>query len=433
MAFSQTKRIQRRPIGIDLFAGAGGLSLGFEQAGFDIKASVEIDPVHCAVHEFNFPHCTSICADASRITGSNIRKAAKLGNTRVDVVFGGAPCQGFSLIGKRALDDPRNSLLLEFLRLTTELDANYFVFENVKGLTVGQHKQLLQELVEAFQSHGYDVVLPYHVLNAADFGVPQDRRRLFLMGAKRGLPLPQYPEALDNRRTTVWDAIGDLPDADSYDELLVSDSVKRASYGKASHYAKVLRGIIKDPSDFSYPRKWDSRVLTSSMRTEHTSRSQHRFSATAHGAVERISRFLKLDPQGICNTLRAGTGSDRGAFTSPRPIHPHMPRCITVREAARLHSYPDWFRFHITKWHGFRQVGNSVPPFLARAVAAEILNAMNVSPKKPQEFLSSGEDFLLRMAIGEAAKYYGVSSTVVGKRLRPMDRRESNLFDLAIA
>ena len=168
-----------RPVGIDLFAGAGGLSLGFEQAGFDIRAAIELDPVHCAVHEFNFPQCVSICANASLISGEEIRQRAGLGKTQVDVVFGGAPCQGFSLIGKRALDDPRNGLLLQFLRLTVELNANYFVFENVKGLTVGDHKKLLEELIEAFDNEGYEVLLPYKVLNAADFGVPQDRRRLF--------------------------------------------------------------------------------------------------------------------------------------------------------------------------------------------------------------------------------------------------------------
>ena len=159
-SLKKSRNISKRPIGIDLFAGAGGLSLGFEQAGFDIAASVEIDPIHCAVHEFNFPNCTSICADATKISGQGIRKRARLGRMPIDVVFGGAPCQGFSLIGKRALDDPRNRLLLEFLRLVVELDAKYFVFENVKGLTIGEHKKLLQELIEAFHDEGYNVVLP---------------------------------------------------------------------------------------------------------------------------------------------------------------------------------------------------------------------------------------------------------------------------------
>jgi DNA (cytosine-5)-methyltransferase 1 len=412
-----------RPVGVDLFAGAGGLSLGFEQAGFDVAAAVEIDPIHCAVHEFNFPRCATICADATEITGRKIRDAAGLGNTRIDAVFGGAPCQGFSLIGHRALDDPRNGLLAEFLRLTVELDARYFVFENVKGLTVGKHRQLLDELIEEFEAHGYRVHLPYRVLNAADFGVPQDRRRLFLLGAKKGAKLPDYPpSAALLRPTTVWDALGDLPDADDYPELWESDSVEKAKFGKPSPYARVLRGLAADPHDFSYPRHWDSRRLTSSMRTEHTTLSQRRFKSTPHGKVEGISRFLKLDPDGICNTLRAGTGSDRGAFTSPRPIHPHKTRCITVREAARLHSYPDWFRFHATKWHGFRQIGNSVPPLLGRAVAAELVRAMNLSSARPRRTVELGDESLLRMTMSEAARHYDVSGDVVGRRLRPDER-----------
>ena len=424
---------RRRPVGIDLFAGAGGLSLGFEQAGFDVAAAVEIDPIHCAVHEFNFPNCATLCADASKIGAEEIRKAAKLGNTPVDVVFGGAPCQGFSLIGKRALEDPRNSLLLEFVRLTVELDAQHFVFENVKGLTIGRHRQLLDELIDTFHSNGYEVRLPYRILNAADYGVPQDRRRLFLIGAKKGLPLPQYPLDGASSRTTVWEAIGDLPDADEYLELTVSDATGKARFGRASRYARILRGMVEDAGDYSYPRRWDPKRLTSSMRTEHTPLSEGRFMATEAGKVEPVSRFLKLDPDGLCNTLRAGTGSDKGAFTSPRPIHPYRARCITVREAARLHSYPDWFRLHATKWHGFRQVGNSVPPLLARAVASKVIHAANIIPRRPQAVVELGQESLLRMTMSDAARHYGVSGNVVGRRLRPADRQEHGQLALAIA
>lgn len=422
---SASRRARRRPIGIDLFAGAGGLSLGFEQAGFDVAAAVEIDPIHCAVHEFNFPTCAIVCADASKTTGHKIRSAAGLGGRAIDVVFGGAPCQGFSLIGHRVLDDPRNGLILQFLRLTTELDANYFVLENVKGLTIGKHSILLDELIEAFDDMGYQVLVPYRVLNAADFGVPQDRRRLFLIGAKKSLPLPKYPDESVIFRTTVWEAIGDIPDPDDYDELLESDFVEHAKFGKASSYARVLRGIAEDRDNFSYPRLWNARRLTSSMRTRHTLLSQRRFKQTKWGKVEPVSRFLKLHPDGICNTLRAGTGSDRGAFTSPRPIHPYAPRCITVREAARLHSYPDWFRFHGTKWHGFRQVGNSVPPLFGRAVAAELLRAMGIEPKHPREALKLGEERLLSMSMSEAARRYGVPDTVMGRRLRKDSERKT--------
>lgn len=106
-----------RPIGIDLFAGAGDLSLGFEQAGFDLAAAVEIDPIHAAVHEFNFPRCKTICRSVTDLSGAEIREQAGIGDREVDVVFGGAPCQGFSMIGKRALDDPRNALVHHFVRL----------------------------------------------------------------------------------------------------------------------------------------------------------------------------------------------------------------------------------------------------------------------------------------------------------------------------
>lgn len=421
-SFPQTRE---RPIGIDLFAGAGGLSLGFEQAGFDVVAAVEIDPVHAAVHEFNFPACAVVCADASTVSGDRIRKAAGVGGSTVDVVFGGAPCQGFSLIGKRALDDPRNKLLLEFLRITVELKANYFVFENVKGLTIGRHRELLDELIQAFGESGYDVVLPYRVLNAADFGVPQSRQRVFLMGARRGLPLPSYPPS-GSAAVTVWDAIGDLPDIDQEPALLSTDSISPVEYGHGSRYAKQMHGLERENDNYSYERAWDDTVLTSSMRTEHTELSQHRFRDTPSGEIEPVSRFFKLDPTGISNTLRAGTGSDRGAFTSPRPIHPVYPRCISVREAARLHSYPDWFRFHATKWHGFRQIGNSVPPRLGRAVAAQILSASGVLPVRPKRIVELGDESLLSWNMSQAAAHFSVHNHVVGRRIRisstPMDQ-----------
>ena len=176
MNFSRTKTCPKgvRPMGIDLFAGAGGLSLGFEQAGFDIAAAVELDPIHCATHEYNFPNCTTLCASVADIDASDIRRSAGIGALSVDVVFGGAPCQGFSLIGHRVLDDPRNRLIKEFVRLTVDLDAKYFVFENVKGLTIGAPRRILEEMVEEFKQCGYDV-LSDRGAQAAE----QDPRHLF--------------------------------------------------------------------------------------------------------------------------------------------------------------------------------------------------------------------------------------------------------------
>ncbi|MEL6461923.1 MAG: DNA cytosine methyltransferase, partial [Cyanobacteria bacterium J06621_15] len=134
-----------RPIAVDLFAGAGGMSLGFEQAGFDVLAAVELDPIHCAIHEFNFPFWSTLCANVEKTSGEEIRESSQIKNQEIDVVFGGSPCQGFSMMGKRALDDPRNSLVFHFLRLILELKPKYFVFENVPGLTVGEHRKFLLE------------------------------------------------------------------------------------------------------------------------------------------------------------------------------------------------------------------------------------------------------------------------------------------------
>jgi DNA (cytosine-5)-methyltransferase 1 len=201
-----------RPIAIDLFAGAGGLGLGFEQAGFDIVAAVEIDPIHCAIHQFNFPHCTTICRSVIDLTGDELRCLANIGRRDLDILIGGPPCQGFSLMGKRALDDARNQLVFHYVRLVMELKPKYFVFENVKGLTIGKHRRFLQEIIEAFGEGGYDVVADYKVLNAKDYAVPQ-----FLIGARAGLKLPTYPQP--SGQTTVGEAIGDIPDAEAFPEL----------------------------------------------------------------------------------------------------------------------------------------------------------------------------------------------------------------------
>lgn len=411
----------RSPIAVDLFAGAGGLSLGFQQAGFAVCAAVEHDPIHCATHEFNFPDCAVICRSVIDIDGDYIRQHSRIQDDKIDVVVGGAPCQGFSMIGKRALDDPRNELVRHFVRLVGELQPKYFVFENVKGLTVGHHKHLLSEIIEEFNTLGYWTHEPFKVLNALRYGVPQSRERLFLLGARKGLRLPDYPAPTHqpDRSTkdllglpftpTVWDAIGDLPEVENIDELLERDWTY-AKFGRASEYAKGLRNGCAS--------KGSLRLLTSSLRTIHTPLSQRRFAQTEAGRVEAVSRFLKLDSNGYCNTLRAGTASDRGAFTSPRPIHPYTPRCITVREAARLHSYPDWFRFHATKWHGFRQIGNSVPPLLAKAVAREVAAALNARPLEVCDSVRLGDAALLTLDMSDAARRYGVPSDVIPPRKR---------------
>jgi len=344
------------------------------------------------------------------------------------------------MIGHRVLDDPRNSLVREFVRIVTELKASYFVFENVKGLTIGDHKVLLEELIEEFARLGYRTRLPWKVLDTAEYGVPQHRERLILMGARKGLSLPEYPAALFRPADaeaggllpvgpSCGDALGDLPDAEQFEELARTDEVATAAWGHPSRYARELRGIGDDSWRFGYVRQWDRRLLTSSLRTEHTAISRRRFEATPPGQVEPISRFFKLSAEGLSNTLRAGTDSSRGAFTSPRPIHYAYPRCITVREMARLHGFPDWFRFHQTKWHGARQIGNSVPPPLGRAVAAQVIRALGYGPSRPASSIPLGDPRLLRVGMSEAADYFDVPVTI-GKRDRKSGSRKRKQHEI---
>lgn len=445
---------RRRPVAIDLFAGAGGMSLGFEQAGFDVVCAVEYDPVHAATHEFNFPLTKVLCADVARLDALELLAAARLGaeahghdpdawDGTVDAIFGGPPCQGFSFIGRRLIDDRRNALVFHFFRLVSEVRPRYVVMENVPGMARGGHASILAQLVREFEEAGYRFPPEGHrVLDAARFGVPQERKRLFLVGAREGEAVAPYPAAavrpapkrsgnaqpelrddpsLDGLPAgpTVRDAIGDLPDLNRYRPLRASDEVRltprrlAAMERAASPYARQLMGLDVDPLDRSRPRAWDRAVLTSSARTEHTSRSIDRFRRTRHGDTEPVSRFYKLDPHGLSNTLRAGTGSEGGAFTSPRPIHPSRPRVISVREAARLHSFPDWFRFHETKWNGFRQIGNAVAPPVARAVGASIVAGLGLDPPVPKEPITLGDRALLAMTMHQAAQHFGADRDAI--------------------
>lgn len=363
-----------RPTAIDVFCGVGGMSLGFEQAGFDVAAAFDRDDRNVRAYARNFPHAAAHRVDLHRASGDELRTMAGLGRRTVDVLIGGPPCQGFSLIGKRDPGDPRSSLLYDFARLVRELEPRYLVMENVAGLMSGSARAYLDSFLRRVKRAGYDVVEPVRMLDASDFGVPQRRKRAFVLGARRGEELPDYPKRNGDGtlRPTVWDAIGDLPNVDDFPELLESD-VFDGPLGKASQYAAVLRGERKDAPDKSRPPAEKHAGLSGCARTRHQAKTVERFAETQPGTTEPVSRFYRLHKDGVSTALRAGTGPDRGSFMAPRPIHPVHPRCITVREGARLHSFPDWMQFDSTKWHGFRQVGNAVPVLLARAIARQVL------------------------------------------------------------
>lgn len=371
-----------RPKAIDLFCGVGGLGLGVEQAGFDVVGAFDSQQFNVDSHSANFPSTRTFKADLSKVSGRHLLELSGARSTEVDLVVGGPPCQGFSVGGKRDLNDARNLLMYEFARLVREIRPKYFVMENVQGLTSSHARPVLESFVRRVKRNGYRVVEPIQVLDAANFGVPQRRKRVFVLGYRKDLIAPVYPDAITpvdgkgiRRRITVKDAISDLPKIEHFDALFKQDFfIKRLPVPRRK-YARILSGHRVDESDLSLARSRPD-VVTGFLRTDHTSITKRRFHQTKPGKCEPVSRYIRLAWESVSPTLRAGTGPDRGRHTAPRPIHPDSPRCITTREAARLHSFPDWFVFHGTRWHDFRQIGNSVPPMLARAVAAEIRTAL---------------------------------------------------------
>jgi DNA (cytosine-5)-methyltransferase 1 len=234
--------------------------------------------------------------------------------------------------------------------------------ENVAGITSEAMVHHLDAFVEAVEHAGYEVLKPIKVLNAVDFGVPQRRRRVFVIGWLTGEVAPTYPPPSDES-PSVWDALGDLPDIEEIDYLIDSDIYKGELASSPSPYAAKLRAT---GSRLGHPG------LSGFLRTNHSAATRARFAATTPGTFEPVSRFYRLSADGTALTLRAGSDRTHGAFTAPRPIHPIHARCISVREAARLHGFPDDFSFDGTKWHGFRQIGNAVPPPLAESVAVSV-------------------------------------------------------------
>jgi DNA (cytosine-5)-methyltransferase 1 len=422
----------KRPIAIDLFAGCGGMSLGLEAAGFDIAAAVEFDAIHTLVHHFNFPYSASICKDISRLSSEELLVAVekKEFSREIDLIAGGPPCQGFSYIGKRQLDDPRNSLVFEYVRIIREIRPKYFVFENVPGIAFGQHKKFLEELVTEFKTIGYAIDKPIAILDASLYGAPQKRKRLILIGSRHDVRKATYPiqthaeinteelflfDAELSPLSTCGDALSDLSD---YKAFVDGDPGINAYDLDYSGYRK---SFSLDPSgQFSLCHKRSvSNKVFGHIGSNHTDQSIAKFSSTPPGNVEKTSRFFKLSKSGQCNTLRAGTASDKGAYTAPRPIHYSVPRCITVREAARLHTFPDWFRFHNTIWHGFREIGNAVIPFLSKSIGMQVIKALELNASEFETYtLARQEAALLSYTMGQASKYWDIPDDVIPKRKR---------------
>ncbi len=355
--------------------------MGIERAGFDIALAIDYDGHHVATHERNFPYGKSVCASVGDLDGEQLREMLAY-DGEVDLIFGGPPCQGFSNMGLRDTHDPRNSLVFHYARIVTQMRPKAFIMENVPGLNMGKTAEVFQSFLGEL-GNSYNMILPVKALTATEFGVPQARSRLFVVGIRKDIgSAAEYPAPSGEQPPSVAEAIGDLPEIEDDDELFRSDI---ADYGAAPNkkllYARRARGTLAIPNDYGRGRIWDKDRVSGCQRTKHSEETRSLYLSTEPGQVVPGHKLPRLDPDGICPTLRAGATSERGSYTAPRPIHPKDGRVITAREAARLHGYPDWFSFFPAKVHTYRQIGNSVCPPVAHSVGLKVIEALGIDPK----------------------------------------------------
>ncbi|MDH4765858.1 DNA cytosine methyltransferase [Pseudomonas sp. CBMAI 2609] len=344
------------PILLDLFSGCGGLALGSKNAGFKTCLAVDIDPILSSSFPVNFPTIPFLHDDVSTLTWQGLRPYIPDG---VDGIVGGPPCQAFSSIGRRLPDDPRRSLVGHFFRIVEEVQPKFFVMENVPGLAFPENRPVLDDALRQLGSH-WKVLGPV-ILDASHFGAPTKRKRVFVFGfnsLKLNAPDLGYLTEPASCSTTVSDAIIDLKDAVPPG---VGDGNGHWVYGKSLNLSKYAKRMRSKSGSF-----------TGHQRTVHKMETIKRFSMVPQGSVDVVGKHKRLEWSGLCPTLRAGTGSDRGSYQSVRPLHPDENRVITPREAARLQGFHDDFIFHSTTWHSFRMIGNSVSPIIAEALLGRI-------------------------------------------------------------
>jgi len=351
---------------VELFSGCGGFSLGAHAAGFDVSAAFDIDETLTSSYSRNFPRTKLFNRDIVKLTGEEIQGAVE---GDVGGIFGGPPCQGFSDIGRRQKDDPRRELLGHFFRIVVEVRPTFFVMENVRGLAYADSLPLLQEALERLDG-GYHILGP-HIWDASAFGAATRRNRMFVIGMRRGQADAidkAAVEAFQRPAATVKAAIADLAGAlalPESDDEVGFDRWRICRPGKPSSYASLLRA--------------PDNVFTGHRPTIHTQGVLDRFAKVKQGEVDPVGRHPRLAWNGLCPTLRAGTGADKGSYQAVRPIHPEEDRVITVREAARLQGFPDAHLFHPTVWHSFRMIGNSVSPIMAEAIFSAIATHLGLA------------------------------------------------------
>lgn len=351
---------ESKPKAVDLFAGVGGLSLGFEKAGFEIVIANELDSTIAAAYEKNHSHTQMIVGDIREI---DFEKAFGSYSGKIDVVIGGPPCQGFSQKGqRRSIYDERNFLFKYYFKAVNLLKPKYFVMENVPNLLTTENGFFRKEIEETFHSMSYDLTMG--ILNAADYGVPQNRKRAVIVG-KFGKNSPPLPSP-NSSNITIWDAISDL----AYLASGEGEEEQEYRYNPQSDYQSEMRR--------------DSDVLYNHVATKHSEITLERLSMIPPNAgrdvlpKEHLTKSIysgtwtrmRKNEISVTITTRFDTPSS-GKFT-----HPFLNRAITVREAARIQSFPDDFVFVGNKNSQMKQVGNAVPPRLASAIAEMVMRDM---------------------------------------------------------
>lgn len=360
-----------RPTVLDLFAGIGGLSDGFRQAGCEVLGGIEWDKDLAALYKKNHrrhgANIEVITEDARALNLDEVLTRFSIEPGQLSYLIGGSPCQGYSTIGKRELHDERNALIFEFPRYLRRLKPAAFLIENVPGFVTFDGGKRLERLLEQLVDAGY-ADATYKLINAAASGVPQRRQRTVIFGSLAGT-LPCFDDLVEPAEDgpTVWDAIGDLPDPHSL--LKKHHPGTKVPHGKKmpSQYAKKLR---RQTTLISH---WEPVI--------HTREIIEAYRKVEQGRTDPSTKCWRLSKDGYARTLRAGSRSR----TACRPIHPVEPRVITVREAARIHSFADSDRFPTVKSHAHVAIGNAVPPFLGRALATRFnaaLESANESGKQ---------------------------------------------------
>lgn len=328
---------------IDLFCGCGGLSKGFEMAGFESILGIDFWKDAIETYNYNRQNKVGICEDISKIDNEFLDKL--MNENEIVGVIGGPPCQGYSTVGKRDILDDRNYLYLQYCRIVERVKPDFFVLENVKGLLTLDKGKFKEDIINRFSNLGYQV--EYKVLNAADYGVPQNRQRVFFVGMKN--KKFRFPVALNNKVTTE-EAISDLSD-------------KENSYSKEpqNNYQKIMRK--------------NSTKLCNNEFTVHTKQTIEIISKIPDGGkisdlpkeywnVRKYNKaFQRMNSKSQSNTIDTG---HRNYF------HYNKNRIPTVRESARIQSFPDDFIFTQSKTSQYKQVGNAVPPLLAYAIANQL-------------------------------------------------------------